>query len=255
MISSATNPKIKYVRKLQADKRFRIQQQVFVIEGSRWFSELMGQIEKPKAVYFTERWQETSAQAAILHKTDAPTQLVAENVMRTMSDTHSPPGILAVLPMVKRPFPTPLTSLLILDGITTPGNMGTMLRTAAAAGINAILLTDGCVDPYNPKVVRGSMGALLRLPVQQASWADIAKLTASLQVFIASAQETKAYTAVNWKRPFALIIGNEANGPSQAAWEIASSGIAIPMHTETESLNAAIAASIILFEAKRQNDK
>ncbi len=248
MISSSTNPKIKYVRKLQADKRFRTQQQVFVIEGTRWINELTD----IKAVYFTEHWVETPAHAAILQKIDTPTYLVAENVMRSMSDNHSPPGVLAVVPIFKRPFPTPLTSLLILDGVTTPGNVGTMFRTAAAAGIDAVLLSPGSVDPYNPKVVRGSMGALLRLPIQTASWADIAQLTANLQVFVASAEKEKRYTAVNWKRPFALIIGNEANGPTQAAWDIATSGISIPMHNETESLNAAIAASVILFEAKRQ---
>jgi RNA methyltransferase, TrmH family len=142
--------------------------------------------------------------------------------------------------------------LLVLDEISTPGNLGTMLRTAAAAGADGVLLGPGCVDLYNPKVVRGSMGAHLRLPAHSQSWDEIAQTVQRMQVWLATVQAERAYTAVNWQPPSALIIGSEATGASEAARQLATGSITIPMHAATESLNAAMAAGIILFEAVRQ---
>ncbi len=161
----------------------------------------------------------------------------------------------AVAALVERPFPTPSTFLLILDAIQTPGNLGTMLRTAAAAGVDGVVLAPGCVDPYNPKVVRGSMGTLLRLPVHQLNWDEIATLTHEMDVWVAIIDGETAYTAVSWTNPTALIIGSEAHGANPQARQIAGGGVTIPMHKQTESLNAAMAAGIILFEAKRQRDQ
>jgi len=254
MILSLSNPKVKYVRRLQNERRFRNREGAFVIEGSRWLSEIVREALTPNLLFFTERWASLQGHDDILQQIDAPGQAVSDDVMIEMSDTDTPPGVLAVLPIQKRPFPTPLTFLLILDGIQTPGNMGTMLRTAAAAGVNGVALAPGCVDPHNPKVVRGSMGALLRLPIHQLSWAQIADLTKELEVWVATVDGERPYTAVHWNQPTALIIGSEAHGASPDAQQIAAGGITIPMHSNTESLNAAMAAGIILFEANRQRN-
>ncbi len=255
MISSLSNPKVKYVRRLQSERRFRNREQVFVIEGTRWFTEIDDEAIVPKMVFFTEQWAALPGHIDILQQLNVPGQAVSDTVMQEMSDTNTPPGILAVLPMVKRPFPSPQTFLLILDAIQTPGNLGAMLRTAAAAGVDGVILAPGCVDPTNPKVVRGSMGALLRLPVRQLNWDEIATLTSDMDVWVAAIDGEMAYTAVSWTNPTALIIGSEAHGANPQARQIAGGGVTIPMHKQTESLNAAMAAGIILFEAKRQRDQ
>ena len=254
MISSLSNPKVKYVRRLQSERRFRSREQAFVIEGTRWIFEIDGETIVPTMLFYTEQWAAQPAHNDILQQISTRGQAVSDAVMREMSDTNTPPGVLAVLPVVKRPFPSPTTFILILDGIQTPGNLGTMLRTAAAAGVDGVVLAPGCVDPTNPKVVRGSMGALLRIPVQQLNWDEITDLTHEMDVWVATIDGEKAYTAVSWTNPSALIIGSEAHGASPEARQLATNGLTIPMHNQTESLNAAMAAGIILFEAKRQRD-
>ena len=256
MISSVSNPKVKYVSRLQNDRRFRRREQAFVVEGSRWAAEAAAAPLAPLAVFITEAWRDTAVHADILTQLEAlaqrPSFLVTPQVMAAMSDTTTPPGTLLVLPIQPRPLPPRPSLLLILDGIGAPGNLGTMLRTAAAAGADAVLLAPGCVDAYNPKVVRGSMGALLRLPVQALSWAGIGEVTEGTAVYVATVGAATAYTQVDWQRPSSLIIGSEAHGASPAAWQLATAAITIPMCAATESLNAAVAAGVILFEAARQ---
>lgn len=254
MIRSTTNAKVKYVRKLQADKRFRRRERAYVIEGTRWFQEVEQHARQPEMIFYTQSWADAPAHTHILQQVDAPSHMVSDEVMAAMSDTHSPAGVLAVLPIRPKPLPTAVSLLLILDSVMTPGNLGTMLRTAAAASVDGVLLSPGCVDPYNPKVVRGSMGAHLRLPVLEMEWPQIAAAVHSLTVYVADVGAHPAYTAVSWRQPTALIIGGEAYGAGPQAWALAHSGVTIPMHDETESLNAAIAAGVILFEAKRQRD-
>lgn len=256
MITSLTNAKVKYVRRLQSDRRFRNQEKQYVVEGTRWLTELIELARPPALLFYTERWLETAVHAQILQQLStlgqSPPLLTSEEVMQTMSDTSTPAGVLAVLPMQLPPLPANPTLLLVLDAINTPGNLGTMLRTAGAAGADGVLLGPDCVDLYNPKVVRGSMGAHLRLPVHSQTWAEIAETVQGMQVWVATVQAEKMYTAVNWQSPSALIIGSEATGAGQAARQIATSSITIPIHAATESLNAAMAAGIILFEAVRQ---
>lgn len=252
MISSLVNAKVKQVRRLQSDRRFRAREKAFVVEGTRWLAELVQWARSPQIIFYTEDWLGTPAHRDILQQLDAPAQPVTDGVMAAMSATSTPPGVLAVVPAHPLPLPDNPRLLLILDGIKTPGNLGTMLRTVAAAGVEGVLLGPGCVDTYNPKVVRGSMGALLRLPVQPAGWPEIAERVAGLSVWLATAEGEVPYTAVNWQEPSALIIGSEAWGAGEEAQGAATGRIAIPMHAATESLNAAVAAGIILFEAVRQ---
>ncbi|MDX1663525.1 MAG: RNA methyltransferase [Candidatus Promineifilaceae bacterium] len=252
MITSLANSRVKQVRRLQTDRRYREREGAFVIEGSRWLSELPSLPYLPKAVFYTEAWQRRPEHAAILQDLGAVAQIVSESVMEAMSDTESPSGVLAVLPMKTKPLPTQPTLLLILDQIRDPGNLGTMLRTAAAAGVEGILLSPGCVDPYNPKVVRSAMGAHLRLPLLQVNWTEISERSDGLSVWLAAADGALPYTDVNWRTPSALIIGSEAHGAGDEASTLAGGTTYIPMYAETESLNAAMAAGIMLFEAVRQ---
>ena len=252
MISSLINPKVKYVRRLQADRRFRAREKLFVIEGSRWLKELLKDASIIDQLFFTADWQAASSLSEEMPIVSDLGQQVSAEVMASISATETPPGVLAVVSQQEKLLPAVPTLYLILDGVTNPGNLGTMLRTAGAAGVEAVLLAPGCVDVYNPKVVRGGMGAHLRLPLRQWDWSQITTAVSGLKVWLAEIKAGVVYTAVDWRKPSALIIGNEAHGASPAALQLAAGRVTIPMHAQTESLNAAVAAGVILFEAARQ---
>jgi len=252
MISSLSNANVKYVRRLQTDRRFRSRQQAYVAEGTRWLGELIANLTVLRQVYYTEKWLAEADHAEILAQVSAEKQPVRNDVMLAMSATETPPGILSVVEIFPLAIPPQLSLLLILDGVTNPGNLGTILRTAGAAGVNAVLLSPGCVDLYNPKVVRGAMGSHLRLPAHHMDWAEIARLTEGLRVWLSTVDAPVAYTAIDWRKPAALIVCNEAHGSSAIARQLADDTISIPMQASTESLNVATAAAVILFEAVRQ---
>lgn len=252
MITSTSNSKVKHVRRLQRDHRFRGEEREFVVEGTRWLQEIARASCRPRWIFFTGKWRSALQHGALLEDMETPTYRVSDEVMAAMSDLETPPGILAVLPIEQRAVTAPRTLLLILDALRNPGNLGTILRTAAAAGVDELILGPGCVDAYNPKVIRGGMGAHLRLPIRTMSWAEIGRETEGLTVWLATTGGAHPYTGVNWRQPAALVIGGEARGPGSEAQDLAGGTIYIPMHADTESLNAAMAAGIILFEAMRQ---
>ncbi|MDX1613818.1 MAG: RNA methyltransferase [Candidatus Promineifilaceae bacterium] len=253
MITSTSNPKIKYVRRLLADRRFRERERAYVIEGTRWLAELVQFDLTPQLVLATVEWLQADAHQSLLASLSGPIVTVSDQVLAHASDTASPAGVLAVVPQVERLLPRNPSLVLILDRLGNPGNLGTILRTAAAAGADGVLLSPGSVDLYNPKVIRGAMGAHLRLPVQALSWSAIADMVNGLTVWLAAAAgDARAYDTVDWRRPAALIIGSEAAGAGPQAQRLAGGTVAIPMARATESLNAAMAAAILLFEAARQ---
>ncbi len=252
MISSLTNPQVKAIRRLQKDRRFRQREHSFVTEGARWLHEWQAHPDHLQNVYFTAAWAGTPQNTALLNTITAPRHLVSEEVMAAMSDTETAPGVLAQASLVSLSLPTRGTLYLLLDEVTNPGNLGTMLRTAVAAGVDAVLLGPGCVDAYNPKVVRGAMGAHLRVPICHLEWPEIATLIQHTGVWLAEAGASRRYTDVDWSRPATLVVGNEARGPSAHARRLMDGALNIPMAAQTESLNAAVAAAVILFEAARQ---
>jgi TrmH family RNA methyltransferase len=147
-----------------------------------------------------------------------------------------------------------LDFVFIPDAVRDPGNLGTMLRTAAAAGVGAVFLPPGVVDPFAPKVVRAAMGAHFRVPVYPLSWEEIHNhLNAyALRVYLAAAGAGQVYTQADFRSPLALIIGGEAEGAGQQARQLAAEYVHIPMSGDVESLNAAIAGAILMFEVVRQ---
>ncbi|MBE2223259.1 MAG: RNA methyltransferase [Anaerolineae bacterium] len=255
MISSIQNPTVKFVRRLQAEKRFRRREAAFVVEGTRWLQELINQAHPLQFVFYTDDWQKNNNHLDILQQVTVSAQVVSDEVMAAMSDTETPPGVLCVGQVAPLPLPDQPSFLLILDSVTTPGNLGTMLRSAAAAGVDGVLLTPGCVDAYNPKVLRGSMGAHLRLPVHEVEWAEIEEIVGQMAVWLTAVSNATDYTTINWTQPSAVIIGNEARGVGDEAERLANGRLTIPMHRDTESLNAATAAAVVLFEAARQRRK
>jgi TrmH family RNA methyltransferase len=252
MITSIQNPKIKRIRRLLSDRRFRQREGAFVVEGTRWIAELVDWPARPQMLLASGTWLANQEHAGLLEVLDAPVYVVDEKVMATASATETPSGILAVLPMITPAWPDRPTLLLILDRVADPGNLGTMLRTAAAAGVDGVLLSPGCVDAYNPKVVRATMGALLSLPVAQCTWEEIKRQTAGLNIWLAAAGGPLEYTTVDWGNPAALVIGSEATGVGPEALALGGRQVSIPLAARTESLNAAAAAAVLLFEARRQ---
>jgi len=251
MITSAQNERVKYIRSL-ARRRVRQREGRFVVEGTRLVSEVVRAGIRPALLFYTQAWAETSEGQHVLSSLPPPQEgdwLVSEAVLAACADTQTPQGVVAVLPWVETP-PRP-GLILILDCLRDPGNLGTILRSAEAAGVGLVCLAPGSVDPYNPKVVRGAMGAHFRLPLVSLDWPAIAERVAGRAVWLADAAGEVAYDAVDWTRPSALIVGGEAAGVGPDASALATGRVSIPMVGGAESLNAAMAATVLLFEAAR----
>ena len=254
MITSVANEKVKYVRSLYR-RRVRYQERHFVIEGVRLVREAFRAGIVPALLFYGEGIDASPGGGELLveaRKRGLTAFAVSERVMKALADTVSPQGVLAVAPFVELAPPADPTLVLIIDCLRDPGNLGAILRSANAAGVEQVILAPKTVDPYNPKVVRGAMGAHFRLPIVALSWPEIAETVAGIHVLLADARVERAYYEMDWTQPLALIIGGEAHGASREAKELATATVAIPMHGEAESLNAATAASVILFEAARQ---
>lgn len=255
MLKSLKNDKVKYVRALQSRRRVRQRERRFVFEGVRLVEETVRAGVPPTFVFYVEP-VEADERTALLLQTlrgmNVPCYAVDEPVMAACSDTETPQGILAVLPIPDLPRPEHPTLTLILDHVRDPGNLGTTLRTSLAAGVEQVLLTPGTVDGSNPKVVRAAMGAHLRLPVAMLKWEAIAEAVAGCDVWLSAADGETNYTAADWTRPVALIVGGEATGAGEQARALAQGQVSIPMTPGIESLNTAVAAAVLLFEVVRQ---
>jgi TrmH family RNA methyltransferase len=182
---------------------------------------------------------------------------IPDHLMVSVAGTENPQGILAVFPFRSIQAPLELDFVLVLDTLRDPGNLGTILRSAAAAGVQSVLLSPGTADPYAPKVLRSAMGAHFRLPLRLAGWDEIEALhdqtgRASLKFFLAEAEGGRPCWQTDFRQPLALWIGGEAEGASPLAHKLADGLVTIPMPGRSESLNAASAASILLFEVVRQ---
>ena len=255
MITSTANNSVKYVRSLYR-RRVRCGERVFVAEGLRTVEEALKAGMQPAFLFHTSAVLGSPRAKALVSRAGergARISVVSDSVMAAMADTVTPSGILAVLPMPAASFPPPSHWVLILDRVREPGNLGTILRAALAAGVELVVTTGGTVDVYSPKVVRAAMGAHFRLNLWvDRDWTEAAKALSGLHVLVASPQRGASYWEVNWCQPTALVIGGEAEGAAAEAEQLATGYVTIPMRSEVESLNAAMAASVLLFEAARQ---
>ena len=255
MITSAQNPKIKWLRQLQGSSRERRETGLFVAEGVRLLEEALSAGWPAQAVFCLPEL-EPRAQTLVdgFVARGVTLELVASHALAEASDTETPQGVLAVLGLPEPRPPERLDFAFIPDQLRDPGNLGTMLRTAAAAGVGVVLLPPGGVDPYSPKVLRSGMGAHFRLSLLALDWPQIEALIVqhALRVFLAEAGQGEAYTSVDFRAPLALVIGGEAEGAGPQARRLADQRIYIPMPGGSESLNAAVAAGVLLFEVVRQ---
>jgi len=253
MITSSTNKQIKWVRTLQSKRRARQTDRMFVIEGTRLFEEALLAGRKPHLVLYTPEWGDRFPQLlGQLRSSQAQIEVVSEAVLAHCSDVETPQGVLAVVPIETTVSPQPPAIALVLDRLADPGNLGAILRTAQAAQVGVVYLTPGNVDVYNPKVVRAGMGAHFRLMIQEAPIEQIIAYLEDLELWTAEARSGEVYHGIDWRKPVALAIGSEAHGIDPALRGRASGQVHIPIADHSESLNAATAAAIILFEIQRQ---
>jgi len=256
MISSTQNPRIKWLCQLQSQARLRREERMFVAEGVRLAEEALQSSFQPRLVIYTEdltlRGKKVLNGLAAL---GAVAEAVTENVMRRVSDTQSPQGLLVALERTELPIPSQTSFIFIPDLIRDPGNLGTMLRTAAAAGAEAVIIPPDTADPFAPKTLRSGMGAQFHLPILESDWEDISHRLKGLRVYLAASHEGTPYTQVDFRPPLTMIVGGEAEGASDTARQISTTRVQIPMPGSCESLNAAVAAGILMFEIVRQRTK
>ena len=248
MLTSIQNERVKLVHALQNQSKARRKERKMALEGRRLVQDALINGVTPDFVLYDP---ETVDPHGLKITSDKLIE-AAPDVLRHVSDTEQPQGIVGVFVMPSSKLPTPMTRVLICDAIRDPGNLGTILRTAAAANVQAVLLSPDCVDPYNPKVLRSAMGAHFRLAIAEHAWDAIGTYCHDLPVYVADMVGDVRYDQADWSK-FALIIGSEAHGSSAEADALATNTIFIPMRKNAESLNAAIAAGILLFEAQRHN--
>jgi TrmH family RNA methyltransferase len=256
LIASKDNSRIREARKL-TERAGRAARGRFLVEGVRLLADAWQSGARPAAVYVAEDApQRNAALAALLDElraAEVPAFACTPPVMAALTGTVTPQGIVAEVPLPALPLPAGLSLVLVLDRLRDPGNAGTLLRAAEAAGAGLAIFGPETVDPFNDKVVRAGMGAHFRLALRDCrSWGDVeALLPPSCAVYAADAAGEAAYDAVDWREAAALVVGGEAEGIGPEARARARL-VAIPMQGRAESLNAAMAGTVILFEAARQ---
>ena len=253
MITSAQNSKIKSVRALLGRTKERREANAFVVEGVRLVEEAVHSNWKVDFALYDETLSERGKSLVeSLKSRGMDVEMISDGLMKSLSETETPQGILAVLEFNLLPMTAPLHFVLIPDQIRDPGNLGTLLRSAAATGVQAVLVPPETTDAFAPKVVRSGMGAHFRLPIHSMSWKEIKEKTKDLPLYLAD-MDGQSCWEIDLRQPLALIVGGEAEGASEAARKLATK-ISIPMTGNVESLNAGVAGSVLMFEVVRQRN-
>ena len=257
MITSAANRKIKWVRELVGSGKQRKKEGCFVAEGLRMFKETPE--SSIREVFYTEGFLKSAGDLRD-KLININGEVVSDDVFKRISDTVTPQGIMMV---VENPVYTvdDITGgddklLIILENIQDPGNLGTILRTAEAAGVGGIIMSRGTTDIFSPKVIRSTMGAIYRMPFV---YGDLSGILPKMKeegykIHAAALGHDTWYTKADYSGKNAIMIGNEGNGLTDEAKALATDIVTIPMSGSVESLNAAVSAAVLMYEAKRQRE-
>jgi TrmH family RNA methyltransferase len=257
MITSPQNSKLKLVRALQGRAKERREAGAFLAEGVRLVEDALAAGWPFRFVLYSAQLTERGRNlVGRLESLKVDVEQVEDALLEGVSETETTQGILAVLELPNIELSTlgSLNFIIIPDQIRDPGNLGTLMRSAAAAGAQAVLIPPETVDAFSPKVVRAGMGAHFRIPVVSLGWDEIRTRVAGCSVFIADAAGQTSCWAADFRQPLALIVGGEADGASISARELADTLVNIPMPGKIESLNAAVAGAILMFEVVRQRN-
>jgi RNA methyltransferase, TrmH family len=249
VIQSRHNTIIKRVRSLQRPA-IRRQERAFVIEGIRAIDDALQMGAAIDVLLVSDALSLDRLPDRLLNR---QYRLVSDRLLRDLSDTVEPQGVLAIAPHPAPPSGPAVPSLaLFVDRLSDPGNLGTLLRSSAGAGVTEALLSPETVDPYNPKVVRAAMGAHFRIPVRRLEPKGAMDFRDGMRPILADAAGDIPYDEVDMTGPTLIVVGSEAHGLSPAAVWPDAMRVSIPLALRTESLNAAVAGSVLLFEAVRQ---
>jgi TrmH family RNA methyltransferase len=254
VITSSRNPKVQQIRALQRLAKRRAEAGAFVVEGVRLAEEALRSAWPLRTALYTDELAARHEGLVRALQARGVAEQVSPAVMQVASDTKTPQGILLEIELRNLHLPKDVNFVLVLDGVADPGNLGTLLRSAAGADCDAVLLAPGCADAYSPKVLRSGMGAHFHQPVLSQSWQQIEGLVRqhNLQPFLAEAWQGDAYDKHDLTKPLALILGGEARGAGEEAAKLHPKLLQIPMPGRIESLNVSTAGSILLFEIVRQ---
>ncbi len=256
MITSTSNVQIKQIIALLKKSKERKEQKAFVVEGRKMFEEICRDKSRVIKVYFSESYVKEQYAGKALP--EVPYEIVADSVFDAMAETVTPQGVLAIVKMPEYSLEDMITdagTLVLLENLRDPGNLGTIIRTAEAAGVSGVILSRESVDIYNPKVIRSTMGAVYRVPFLYVD--DFLELLQELQrkdvrLLAAHLQGKKTFDKADYSGKVGILIGNEANGLSEEASALANEKVLIPMAGSVESLNAAVAAALLMYEAFRK---
>lgn len=263
MITSTGNNHVRSVSALVKKAKARKEQGLFIVEGAKMFSELPK--EKLKETYVSESFLRQHGEKAAELLKGIRYEEVSDDVMKYMSDTQTPQGILAVAEQFYHTLEEVLNTgrtegaraahLMILETIQDPGNLGTILRAGEGAGVTGVVMNSATADIYNPKVIRSTMGSIYRVPfvyVDDLEKALVMIKSKGIRLYAAHLKGTGNYEDEDYRKDTGFLIGNEANGLTEETAAMADCYVKIPMAGKVESLNAAVAASVLMFEAARQ---
>lgn len=261
VISSSSNSQVKNLILLQKKAKARDEQGIFVIEGLKMFEEAKeaGILQK---AFVSESFFQEKKQDNPEFFVDINYDIIIDSIFKEISETKTPQGIMGLVKKAEYSLESMLNApdacLLLLEDIRDPGNLGTMIRTAEGAGITGVIFNDSTVDIYNPKVIRSTMGSIYRVPFYQTddffkTLEDIKKQ--EITIFAGHLMGIPYDTEGSFRNKCAILIGNEANGLSDQVSDMADIRIKIPMAGKVESLNAAVAAAILMYEASRQRNR
>lgn len=256
MITSSANARVKHVMNLSKKAKARKTSGLFVAEGLRMFKEIPA--DRIDSLFVSEGFLRDEAHKKLL--SGMKYEVVSEDVFKIMSDTQTPQGILALVrqydyraeDLLAAPGPA---FLMVLENIQDPGNLGTILRAGEGAGVTGVLMSDATADIYNPKVIRSTMGSVFRVPFAYTEDlpASLKALKAGgIRLYAAHLNGRNNYEKEDYTVDTGFLVGNEANGLTEGTAALADAYVKIPMKGKVESLNAAVAASVLMFEAARQ---
>lgn len=257
IISSSNNGQIKSMLKLLKSSKARKTENAFIVEGIKMFREAkeLGVIKK--AFVSEEFWEENKQDKTLFE--GVYYDVVSSKVMKEISDTITPQGVVAIVEKItfdfKEILAQPECRLIFLEDLRDPGNLGTIIRTAEGAGITGIILSKESADVYNPKVVRSTMGSIFRIPhiyVEDFHSALKEAQSKNITLYATHLNGNQYFDEVEYSTKAGIIIGNEANGIKEETAEMADCLVKIPMCGKVESLNAAVASSIMMYELYRQ---
>lgn len=257
-LSSIQNPLVRQWRELNKECAARAAQGLFLAEGEHMAGEALKEQKAAALLICADREERYEKLIAAARVQDLPLYILSQPVINALSDAKTPQGILALCALPKAPSLERMGEVVVaLDDVQDPGNVGTILRTLDAAGFSGLIISKGCADPYAPKTLRASMGAVFRIPIAQTASLPntLLELRQNGYAILAGALSGQPfYQRGQDQRRTCLVIGNEGSGISDEVLACATKLVRLPMHGGAESLNAAVACAIMLYDLLRVSE-